>query len=836
MGAEGKRENFEKLKCVLSGIFVLITVFVFSVIGATNAQAAVDLQLVGPNVVGGVVQLPENFGYSDAASVREGTLCGLNVTGLPSGQRVKEEYFLINTNYGTYGLWIGNYFNPNDSDNPAGVNNPGGRFDGSTILTYVVVPPAEPLDYEDPPVGLTDRRIDLPIIARITVDDGTWAGATYEVTKTVTVELVNVDEPTVGTADSYELTEDSVLNIASPGLLSNDTDPDTTELYAAYGGESYGSPQHGWVDVSHDGSFTYTPFGDYYGEDGFTYKAYTFFNNGLSVSDYIPVTLHIAPAYDPPTAVGDTAECNEDGQVTIDALANDENPDGSTLHLSIFTPPIHGSATVTADKKIRYVPSLNYNGPDSITYDVRDSQNQGGTAVVNITVLPVNDAPTPVPDVGECNEDSSVTVNVLANDSDVEGQALTLTGVTDPGHGTAQISDAGVTYTPDHDYFGSDSVTYTVSDGSTANSISTGTLTITVNNVQDPPVAVDDSPLEGEEDNPLVINVLMNDSDVDNDVLTVSAVGDPVNGTAEINPDNTITYSPNPNWSGTDSFSYTINDGNGNTDEGTVNINIAAVNDIPIAITDRYFVKTTGTLNVDAPGVLANDTDVESSLSVSLVSGTQFGTLLLNPDGSFDYQPSSSRTVYDTFTYRAYDGEAYSDPVQVTIQVKRPGTGGGGGGSSVTDEDDDLDETETTGDDIGNGNGNGNVTPDLVIIMTADSTAALVNDLPVTLDAAPYIKPASGRTMVPVRFVSEQLGQKVELLKATRQIRISSNEMVIVLTLGSNQALVNGNQVQIDSPAEITSGRTFVPLRFVSETLGANTNWNRNTRNISVSK
>jgi len=104
------------------------------------------------------------------------------------------------------------------------------------------------------------------------------------------------------------------------------------------------------------------------------------------------------------------------------------------------------------------------------------------------------------------------------------------------------------------------------------------------------------------------------------------------------------------------------------------------------------------------------------------------------------------------------------------------------------------------------------------------------------LDAAPFIKPETGRAMVPLRFVSEQLGAKVDWLKETRQVRITYNETTILLTIGSNVVIVNGQPVEIDSPAEIVNGRTYVPLRFVSEALGATAAWDETTGKITISK
>lgn len=124
----------------------------------------------------------------------------------------------------------------------------------------------------------------------------------------------------------------------------------------------------------------------------------------------------------------------------------------------------------------------------------------------------------------------------------------------------------------------------------------------------------------------------------------------------------------------------------------------------------------------------------------------------------------------------------------------------------------------------------------MAIVLTPGSPTALVNGQEVILNAAPFINSETGRTMVPIRFVSEQLGAQVEWLKDTRQVKITLNDITIILTIGSNVVLVNGQAVEIDGPAELANGRTYVPLRFVSETLGATAEWDEISGKITISK
>jgi len=137
-----------------------------------------------------------------------------------------------------------------------------------------------------------------------------------------------------------------------------------------------------------------------------------------------------------------------------------------------------------------------------------------------------------------------------------------------------------------------------------------------------------------------------------------------------VNPDGTITYTPNPDFCGTDSFTYKACDPAGACDTATVTIHVTCVNDAPVAQDDSYTTNEDTPLVVSAPGVLGNDYDVDGDpLTSVLVSGPAHGTLALNPDGSFTYTPAENFCGEDSFTYKAYDGALYSNVATVRITV-----------------------------------------------------------------------------------------------------------------------------------------------------------------------
>ena len=287
-------------------------------------------------------------------------------------------------------------------------------------------------------------------------------------------------------------------------------------------------------------------------------------------------------------------------------------------------------------------------------------------------------------------EDNAVTVTLQALQPN--NNSLTFSIVNGPASGSlgtvgssscsSGTCTATVTYSPGADFNGSDTFTFKASDG-TLNS-NTSTVTVGITEVNDPPTASNDSK-DAQEDTTLnfpstdlTVNDSTGPSNESGQVLAVTSVTDAgnVHGTVTLNS-GVVTYTPAANYNGPASFTYTVcDDGttNGSPDPkcttGTVNVTVAAVNDAPVANNDSYATNSNTTLNVTAPGVLGNDSDIDSpSLSSQLVSNVSHGTLTLQADGSFSYTPSLDFEGSDSFTYHAYDGAAYSNVVTVNITV-----------------------------------------------------------------------------------------------------------------------------------------------------------------------
>ena len=396
-----------------------------------------------------------------------------------------------------------------------------------------------------------------------------------------------------------------------------------------------------------------------------------------------------------PEAADDSYSVDEDRILDVDAnsgvLANDSDPDDDTLTALLVRRPPNGIVDLHPDGSFIYVPGINFNGTDSFTYKASDGFLDSNTATVTIIVRPVNDPPVTRNDRYSVDEDGVLEVDddtgVLVNDSDADGDPLTAVLIRDPSNGILSLdSDGSFKYFPDADFSGTDTFTYQANDGELDSNTATVTLTVTprigapvtppsdvpVTPRNDAPVAVSDAYTVGEGDTLTVSapGVLANDSDPDDDTLTVVPSGEPSHGILTLAPDGSFTYVHDGSETTSDSFTYVANDGELESIPAAVIITVSAVNDPPVAANDRYSVDEGGILGVDTDsGVLANDSDPDDDLLAAvLVREPSNGTLTFDPGGSFTYVPDVDFRGAD-ITYRANDGELESNTAAVTITV-----------------------------------------------------------------------------------------------------------------------------------------------------------------------
>ncbi len=317
-----------------------------------------------------------------------------------------------------------------------------------------------------------------------------------------------------------------------------------------------------------------------------------------------------------------------------------------------------------ANRTVSITPASNKFGTVAITISVKDELGVETVDAFELVINPVNDLPVAQDDIASTDEDIPVKINVLSNDSDIDGDNLTIEINNAPSNGIAIVeADKTIKYTPDPDSNGEDSFIYAVNDGN--GGTDTAEVRVTVKPVNDPPVAQDDS-YNTDEDTPLtitVLSVLSNDTDIDGLSLAVSQTTGPAHGTLTVNSDASFTYTPAADYNGPDSFTYRANDGSADSNEATVKIAVAAVNDAPVAAGANI-----ATDEDTARDIKLIATDIDSNQLIYAYGSPAHGTLSgYAPD--LIYTPDSNYNGPDSFTFKVLDGLLTSNTATVSITV-----------------------------------------------------------------------------------------------------------------------------------------------------------------------
>ncbi|RYD18430.1 MAG: tandem-95 repeat protein, partial [Verrucomicrobiaceae bacterium] len=312
----------------------------------------------------------------------------------------------------------------------------------------------------------------------------------------------------------------------------------------------------------------------------------------------------------------------------------------------------HGTLTGTGNTRT-YTPAANYNGADSFTFTVNDGDLTSAAATVSITVTPVNDAPVATAQSVTVAEDGNVVITLAG--TDVENSSLTY-AVGTASHGTLTGTGNTRTYTPAADYTGPDSFTFTVNDGDLTSAAAT--VSITVTPVNDTPVANAQS-VTVAEDGSVVIT--LTGSDVDLDALTF-ATGSVAHGTLT-GTGNTRIYTPTANYTGPDSFTFSVNDGTATSLPATVSITVTPVNDAPVANAQSVNVAEDGSVVITLTG-----SDIDGD-SLTFATGSVSHGTLTGTGNTRTYTPTANYSGSDSFTFTVNDGTVSSAPATVTITV-----------------------------------------------------------------------------------------------------------------------------------------------------------------------
>ncbi len=592
--------------------------------------------------------------------------------------------------------------------------------DGTAILTGTPTnEDVNPGDEDNPP-SFNSGTLEVSLV----VED--WAHATN--TQTFSVTVTGVNDPPDTTDDLENTFEDTEVPVY---VLLNDADEDGSEVFALNNNNVLvhvdgplvkasvavtTPPLHGTTRVeSETGVIYYTPEADFEGpSDTFVYSVS---DNGVPMpaeTSFATVVVDVDPVNDAPRLADDTYAFDEDIPLeNIDVLANDDDididGDVDPALLLIIVAPQHGTAvleTIEVDGLpvktglITYTPDADYNGPDSFQYRAFDNgaplPPASATAMANLTIVSRNDEPRLLADEATTLEDTLVAVPVLANDVDVDGSLVpaSLFVSTPPAHGTAVVVSGTINYTPNADYNGPDTLSYTVSDnGAPLPALSsTAILQISVTAVNDEPRLTDDTETTIE-DTPVALAVLLNDDDVDVpgilntgtldvefDLASLTVVTPPAHGSTSVDPDTGIvTYTPAADFDQADFFEYEITDHGipapGLTTRARADIGITAVNDTPRLFDDLAFTDEEATVEV---AVLehgnVDDYDVDGVIlpaNVTIVGGPSNGVASINPATAvITYTPNAEFNGDDLIEYQVVDESAPELHPTATLTIR----------------------------------------------------------------------------------------------------------------------------------------------------------------------
>ncbi|WP_318523005.1 retention module-containing protein, partial [Photobacterium leiognathi] len=521
-----------------------------------------------------------------------------------------------------------------------------------------------------------------------------------------TVIVTPVNDVPVANPDSFTTDEDTSITV---DLTKNDSDVDGDKLTVKEINGTSVTPGHeqtivvdnGKIVIAHDGGMIFIPRDNYHGD---VTVPYTITDGDKTATS--TVTIHVTPVNDAPVANPDSFTTDEDTSITVNLTKNDSDVDGDKLTVKEIngTSLTGGEQTVVVDNGkiviahdggMTFVPSDNYHGDVTVPYTITDG-DKSASSTATIHVTPVNDAPVANPDSFTTDEDTSITVNLTNNDSDVDGDKLTvkeINGIPLTGgeqtivvdHGKIVIADdGGMTFIPSDNYHGDVTVPYTITDG---DKTATSTVTIHVTPINDAPVANPDG-FVTDEDTSITVDLTKNDHDVDGDKLTVKEIngtsltgGEQTivvdNGKIVIADDGGMTFIPSDNYHGDVTVPYTITDGDKSA-SSTVTIHVTPVNDAPVANPDSFTTDEDTSITVD---LIKNDHDVDGdTLTIKEINGTPVtpgheqtivvdnGKIVIAHDGGMTFVPSDNYHGDVTVPYTITDGDKTATST-VTIHV-----------------------------------------------------------------------------------------------------------------------------------------------------------------------
>jgi len=414
----------------------------------------------------------------------------------------------------------------------------------------------------------------------------------------------------------------------------------------------------------------YSPDTNFNGDDAFDVRVQDADGNAAEAR----ISVAIAPANDTPAALDGSGNGVEDATTSFTLRGSDI--DGDSLTFEIDTPPASGSlsapiSTGPAEARVDYTPDPNFNGDDSFTFIVRDAEDASPTAEMALTIAPVNDPPVAFNLTLTTPEDEPGTAIVQATDIDDAGVTFTVAEAPERGTLTVAVDAAKsalLTYTPEADYFGPDEAVVLVTDGSGATD--TATVNITVVSVNDAPLAFSKE-VTTNEDTAVEIMLDAAQPEVGKITFTVDTTGTAgsLSPILQISSDVArLTYTPAADFEGSDSFTYTADDGQGGIGEAEVTITVVPVPDAVVAEDDTFTLIEDGVAELD---LFANDynPDAGDRLALSAFDAPENGIAEVVPDAGLRYTPFPDFNGTEEISYTVRDSDGFTSTATAVVTV-----------------------------------------------------------------------------------------------------------------------------------------------------------------------
>ncbi|MEZ8815429.1 tandem-95 repeat protein [Vibrio cyclitrophicus] len=468
------------------------------------------------------------------------------------------------------------------------------------------------------------------------VSDGTDT-----VSANIDVSVTPENDPPVAGSTSYTVNEDNSITISDAQLLatSSDIEGDVSIDSVTYSGSD------GVLEINGNGTYTFSPNENFNGEIALDVVV----ADEEGATDATTAGITVLEVNDPPVAGPTSYTIDEDSVLTFNesqVLLNASDVEGDVELVGISYDGPDGIFSVNGDGTCSFAPNENFNGQVQLDVTIRDEDGAEVDTVINVDVLPINDAPVSGDLAYNVNEDGSITLSqeqLLSQASDVEGQDLTASDLTVDGSATVTANDDGsFTITPDANFNGDIDIQFNLNDGTDTVQ---ATADLTVNPVNDLP-APQDQQFSIEEDGTLQFtdaDLLTGASDIDGDDLTVEGIsytgGD---GVLTDHGDGTYTFAPNENFNGDVNFSFDVSDGT-ETVSANIDVSVTPENDPPVAGSTSYMVNEDNAITISDEQLLVNSSDVEGAVSIDSVtySGTD-GVFQDNGDGSYTFLPNEN--------------------------------------------------------------------------------------------------------------------------------------------------------------------------------------------------